>query len=233
MLKELFGAVRGAASRPPSSDVLRLYQSQREATRRLMHEAMQLLMKSDFQKAAQALGMWRRGIIVFDNEDMSCVMMNYALLELRREGRTAVERFRADRSLYDADDSAVVDLLCNAQFRLLTFRRRAGDGCCEMIDRLTGNNGVLVDFGIAKSCPVGTSVATHVWKLGEGFWMSTGAGLPFSEAAEQLLSRRIRGICRCKLEDWPKLGVRQRTAVTALTIRCCLDSGGGDRMRYI
>ncbi|HVA49000.1 MAG TPA: hypothetical protein VNH11_21740 [Pirellulales bacterium] len=104
MLMKFLSAVRRAAGDQLSGDVVHLYQSQRKATRRLMHEAMQLLTKSDLENAAKALGMWRRGVIVLDDED--------------------------------------------------------------------------------------------------------------------------------QLQDWPKLGARQRSAVTALVIRCCLDAGSADRMGY-
>lgn len=232
MLTKFFGTGRLEASRSSTSGVVQLYQSQRSATRRLMHEAMQLLTKNDLEQSAKALGLWRRGVVVLDHEDLSGVVMNYALLEVRHEGLTTVERFRADRSLYDSDDAATVDLLCGAQFRLLEVRRPAGDACLEATDQLTGKGGTLVDMNLGKTGGAGLVVATHVWDLADDYWMTTGASVAYSKAAEQLVARRIRSICRCKLADWPKLGPRQRSAVTALVTRCCLDTGSADRMRY-
>lgn len=232
MLTKFFGAGRREASSSPPSGIVQLYQSQRSVTRRVLHEAMPLLTKNDLEQSAKALGMWRRGVVVLDHEDLSGVMMNYALLEVRHGGLTTVERFRADRSLYDPDDAATVDLLCRAQFRLLEVHRPAGNACLEAIDQLTGEGGTLVDINFGKTGRAGLVLATHVWGLADGYWMTTGASVAYSEAAAQLVARRIGGICRCKLADWPKLGPRQRSAVIALVTRCCIDAGSAERLRY-
>lgn len=232
MLTKFFGTGRLAAGGSSPSGIIQLYQSQRSATRRLMHEAMQLLTKNDLEQSAKALGLWRRGVIVLDHEELSAAIMNYALLEIRHEGLTTVERFRADRSLYDHDDAATVDLLCGAQFRLLEVRRPAGNACLEATDQLTGKGGTLVDMNLGKTGGAGLVLAIHVWDLAEGYWMTTGASVAYSKAAEQLVARRIRSICRCKLADWPKLGARQRASVTALVTRCSIDAGSAERLRY-
>jgi hypothetical protein len=232
MLTQFFGAGRRAADSSSADGIVQLYQSQRGATRRLMHEAMQLLTKNDLEQSAKALGLWRRGVVVLDHEDLSGVMMNYALLEIRHEGLTTVERFRADHSLYDPDEAATVDLLCRAQFRLLAINRLAGNACLEATDQLTCQSGTLVDMNLGKTGAAGIVLATHVWDLADGYWMTTGASVAYSKAAEQLVARRIRSICRCKLTDWPKLGPRQRSAVTALVTRCSIDAGSAERLHY-
>lgn len=232
MLAKFFRTGRLEASSSSPSGIVQRYQRQRRVTRRLMHEAMQLLTKNDLEQSAKALGLWRRGVVVLDHEDLSGVMMNYALLEVRHRGLTTVERFRADRSLYDPDEAATVDLLCRSQFRLLEVHRRAGKACLEATDQLTGKGGTLVDVNFGKTGRAGLVLATHVWDLADDYWMTTGASVAYSEAAEQLVARRIHSICHCKLVDWPKLGPRQRSAVTALLIRSCLDAGSAERLRY-
>lgn len=232
MLTKFFGTGRLEASDSSPSGIVQLYENQRSVTRRLMHEAMQLLTKYDLEQSAKALGLWRRGVVVFNHEDFSSVMMNYALLEIRQQELSTVERFRADRTLYDPDDAATVDLLCRAQFRILAIDRPAGKACLQVTDQLTGKGGTLVDINFGKTGCAGLVLATHVWELADDYWMTTGAAVVYSKSAEQLVARRIRSICRCNLADWPKLGPRQRSTVTALVTRCCLDCGSGDRLRY-
>lgn len=231
MLTNPFRGVRDAAG-PASRDVVRLYLNQRKATRRLMHDAMQLFTKSDLEQAAKALGLWQRGAIVLEHEDLSSVVMNYALLEIRHEGLSTVERFRADRSLYAPDEAATVDLLCQAQFRLLTLNQGAGESILDVTDQLTGQNGRLVDVNLGATGTLGVTLATHVWNFADDYWMTTGAAVSYSKSAEQLVARRIRSLCRCKLSDWPKLGPRQRASVAALVIRCAIDCGSAKQLQY-
>lgn len=228
-LKSLSGV--GAHTSPSSDDLVARYRSLREQTRKFADQALELLSKADIENAAKSLGMFHRGTIVFDSEHMTAVLMNYLMLEQRRNGLTAIERLRAETPFDDPGEAALVDRMCQARFRLLTVVELAGKGCLQTVDFLTAENGVLVDMNLSATAKPGWMLATHVFEF-DDFWMTTGAALPFMLGAAELANRRMREVCRCDLKDWPTLNAQQRSAVVTHLIRSSLKAGVADHVGY-
>ena len=56
---------------------------------------------------AKRIGILHGGTIVFDNEDQSCVLADYCIYNVRRQGRNAVEQYLCDCSPDPGSDDMV------------------------------------------------------------------------------------------------------------------------------
>ena len=78
-------------------ELLERYNSLRHVGRKMHLRMAELLDREEIHEAADRLGMLRGETIVLDTEDMISVVMDFALLHLRRDGQNAVQRLLAGR----------------------------------------------------------------------------------------------------------------------------------------
>lgn len=94
----LFGI--GKILRSPATeyqDIVDRYQRLQPLRLRLNRELVQRLTKDVLDEGAKKLGILRRGVYVFDDEDQSSVLMDYCIYNVFRGGHSAVGLRRLPR----------------------------------------------------------------------------------------------------------------------------------------
>ncbi len=88
-------------------ELLERYNSLRHVGRKMHLRMAELLDREEIHEAADRLGMLRGETIVLDTEDMISVVMDFALLHLRRDGQNAVQRYLRDAPPRPGSDARV------------------------------------------------------------------------------------------------------------------------------
>src|SRR5262249_51257737 len=73
-------------------DLVARYQHLRQATRPITNQLIGTLSKKALQEAGKKVGILRDGVLVFDSEDDTGVLMDYCLFDFREQGMNAIER---------------------------------------------------------------------------------------------------------------------------------------------
>jgi hypothetical protein len=71
------------------------YQQLRQVGKRVTSDLIKHLAKGDMNAGGEKLGILKRGILVFDDENEMAVLMDFCIHELRRDGLTAIDRLLA------------------------------------------------------------------------------------------------------------------------------------------
>ena len=72
-------------------EVLPTYRRIRQVGLQLNHKLVKTLSKETIDTAGERLGMLKKGILVFDSEDETSVLMDFAIYNVRIGGKNAAE----------------------------------------------------------------------------------------------------------------------------------------------
>jgi hypothetical protein len=150
-------------------DVLTRYQRFRPIRFRLNDELVRRLPRDVLDEGARKLGILRRGVFVFDNEDESSVLMDYCIYNVFRRGRNAVEQYLCDCPPDpNSDEMACLGAMKQATYALVVVLRVEPGVGCHVRNLFTEEKRLLADIGLAKSARPGTLMATRLldfWHL--------------------------------------------------------------------
>jgi hypothetical protein len=182
------------------------------------------------QEMGSALGIMRKNKLVFDTLDVSSVLMDSCLFDWIRGGKNLVERYvEAHPPAPATDEHLLLQAYCRAKYRLLLSRAISPGAITYWFDAISGESIALMDISLSQSMARGFQglLATRTAPLG-GIWMTTGAALPVGDrkTGEMVLKTIRQGNL---LEDTSSAG--EHKLATAV-IRCCLDSGAAEHVRY-
>ena len=90
-LRDLFRPKSDSTKIAGRAEIITRYKHLRAVGRNLNHKLVKRLSKDDLDKAGKKLGILQSGVLVFNSEDESSVLMDYCLYDVRRNGRNAVE----------------------------------------------------------------------------------------------------------------------------------------------
>jgi hypothetical protein len=215
------------------AEALPAYRQFRHIGLRLNHAFTGSLSKEAIQTAGRRLGMLHNGTLVFDSEDETSVLMDYAIYNVETAGRNAVQEYLAESPPPPGSDEMV---LLKAElkayyslFQVIDLEPGVG---VTVQDALRGDTGFMADIGLSGTARKGAVFATRVIPLEEqGFMMSGGAGLPVIPA---LLIKIKKELDRAFVPgtDFARLTRDQEADLAALVIRVCLQTGMSSRIAY-
>lgn len=215
----------GTLFSPTRQDVER-YQSFRALSMGLNHRIIKTIPPQAYDEIGDALGIRRNGVLVFDSEDMTSVMMDCCLYDWYENGKNLVQRYaEAHPPTPGTNEGYLLQACLQAKFRILVAQSAVPGAGLHCRDVLNGGELFLMDRAFSQSFPCGTvALATRTISLGE-FWMTGGAGLPIDcETDVPAALRQIESGRREPLEG---------PAVVALSIvRACLAAGAADHIAY-
>lgn len=215
----------GSSFSPTRQDVQR-YRSFRALSMELNHRIIKTIPRQAYDEIGDALGIRRNGVLVFDSEDMTSVMMDCCLYDWYENGKNLVQRYAETHpATPGTDESCLLQACLQAKYRILVAQSVVPGAGLHCRDVLNGGELFLMDLAFSQSFPCGTAaLATRTIPLGE-FWMTGGAGLPIDSETDVLGAlRRIESDRPESLED---------PAMLALSIvRACLTAGAADRIVY-
>ena len=210
---------------PTRQDVER-YRSLRAFSMALNHKIIKTIPQQAYAEIGDALGIRRNGVLVFDSEDMTSVMMDCCLYDWYENGKNLVQRYAETHPATPAtDESYLLQACLQAKYRILVAQSAVPGTGLHCQDVLNGGEFFLMDLAMSQSVPNGNAaLATRTIPLGE-YWMTSGAGLPIS-SKESILDalRRIES-------EYAK--PPQGPSGVALSIaRACLAAGAANYITY-
>jgi len=227
-LRTLFrqnGRFMGTSFSPTRQHVER-YRSFRALSMELNHRIIKTIPRKAYDEIGDALGIRRNGVLVFDSEDMTSVMMDCCLYDWYENGKNLIQRYAETHpATPGTDESYLLQACLYAKYRILVAQSAVPGTGLRCRDVLNGGELFLMDLAFSQSFPCGTAaIATRTIPLGE-FWMTGGAGLPIDSETDILDAlRRIESDCREPHEG---------PAIIALSIvRACLAAGAADHIAY-
>lgn len=177
---------------PTRQDVER-YRSLRAFSMALNHKIIKTIPRQAYDQIGDALGIRRNGVLVFDSEDMTSVMMDCCLYDWYENGKNLVQRYAETHpATPGTDESYLLQACLQAKYRILVAQSAVPGAGLHCQDVLNGGKLFLMDLAMSQSVANGNAaLATRTIPLGE-YWMTGGAGLPIS-SKESILDalRRI------------------------------------------
>jgi len=174
------------------------YRAARAAAKELNTKVMQAsLDRALLDRAGSLLGILHGGTLVVENEGEMSVLMDFALHDLRVDGKNAFERYRQQIGGEHPAERQLLDALSTSSTSLFEVRAVApGDGTLLVADVLHGGPPLpLVDLNFSRSVVPGVRLFFRPVHLG-AITMTSGSCLAFPGPIERALRKQERRLRR-------------------------------------
>lgn len=196
----------------------------------LCHRIVKTIPKHAYHEVGDAIGILHKGVLVFDSEDMTGVLMDCCLHDWFEDGKNLVQRYAETHpATPGTDESYLLSAYTQAKYRVIVTQFSVPDAGVHCRDVLNNEDLFLMDLALSRSlgsgdAARGTGLATRTVCIGE-YWMTTGAFLPLpaKEVFQNAISRAGSG--KYKLLEGPG-------GVALAIVRACLAGGGADFISY-
>ena len=191
------------------------------------------LTKDEMQEGGRLLGILRNGTLIFGNEEVLPILMDFCIHEVRRRGRTAVEAHFDEMPYPDGSDEALfLRSLKESYYSLFAVQATEPGVGLQIRDVVRGHDLKLVDVGLSQTASRGLVIATRLINL-DGMHATSGAAIPMGAHSGPDLSERISALAEIAR---PLLGnpesAEKRSAAIAGLIAMCLREGRADHIDY-
>ena len=186
--------------------------------------------KEGMESTSKKLGIWRKGILVFDDEDQAAVLFDQAIHGYFANGRNAVDDYLADHPPQpDSDQQAMLAAIQQSFYSLFRVEKIVPQVGVHVEDILRECRHFMADVGFSQSAVKGLVLATRVLPF-ENFIMTGGAALPV-DAGTLVNIVRLPALNRLwqDIEAMPK---QKLADVTAEIIRLCLKGNSSQAISY-
>ena len=210
----------------PTPQEVKRYRSFRALSMELNHRIIKTIPRQAYDEMGDALGIRHNGVLVFDSEDMTSVMMDCCLYDWFENGKNLVQRYAETHpATPGTDESYLLQACLHAKYRILVAQSAVPGAGIHCQDVLNGGELFLMDLAMSQGVPSGNAaLATRTLPLGE-YWMTGGAGLPVSSKKSILDALR-----RIDSEHFQPLAGPGGVALPIA--RTCLAAGAADYITY-
>lgn len=214
---------------PARQDVER-YRRFRALSTELNSRIVKTIPRHTYEEVGDAIGIRHNGVLLFDSEDMTGVLMDCCIHDWFEDGENLVQRYAETHpAAPETDESYLLSAYTQAKYRVILTLSSVPDAGVHCRDVLNNEDLFLMDLAMSRSLGSGearrgTALATRTITLG-GYWMTTGAFLPIpsKEVFLEAISRIGNG--KHKLLEGPG-------GVALSIVRACLASGAADHVAY-
>jgi hypothetical protein len=215
------------------ADVLARYKQLRRVGLELNNKLVRSLTKAELEQGGKKLGMWRRGTLVFDTEDMSSVLMDFCIHDVRHKGRNAIERYLAKSpSPAGSDEMISLQAKLAAWYSVFVVEATEPGVGIRVRDLLREEPMFVVDIGLSQTAEVGAILASRMMAP-EGITMTTGAALPIGAASPAERARFVETIkSGFPGVDFRHMSPEQSSRLATTLIRLCLARGSAEYIQY-
>jgi hypothetical protein len=213
------------------ADILPRYRKIREVSFHLNNKLVKTLSKETLEEGGRRLGILKRGVLVFDSEDETSVLMDYCIYNVHNHGRNAVQRYLAETPpRAGSDEMLVLKAMMDAYYSILQVQSVERGVGVNVLDMLRRDTGFVADIGFGNTAKVGMGLAGRVIPF-EGFLMSGGASLPVDDKAGLRVSGGLKRLFD-RPTDYKRLTPDQEADLAAMVIRSCIDTGTASQIVY-
>jgi hypothetical protein len=214
---------RAAPPRGDHRDNVPRYRTIRQGLVRLQNELLQTLSKDDFNEAAASLGLLHQDVLVFDNEHEMAVVADHAIYDIRRGGRSAIERYlAANADKLSDEDRALLDAMVADRYTIVMIEGTEPGAGVAVTDLLGGPPFFLYDIGLGQGGTPGLVLATRLIAP-DGLTMTTGGALPMAQAPAGDLESVVEAFSQAAFADWRNPPESERGVVIETIIRFALE----------
>jgi hypothetical protein len=210
--------------------LLPAYKRLRAANFALNHRLVGMLSKDQIHEGARRLGILRDGILVLEAESEITILMDFCIHHLEIDGRNTVQRCLEESPPPDgSDEMTLLQAQRHAHYAILRVIVPEPGVGVMVHDVMRGEIAFLVDVGLGSSLEKGDMVGCQVIRFPE-FLMTTGAALPVHAVVRQRVGRNFEKMGNDV--DLARLTAEEEADVAAMIIRCCLEAGATEYVRF-
>jgi len=214
------------------TQLLARYQRIRQVGLHLNQLLVKRLTRQALEEGARALGILRKGVMVFQSEDMTSVLMDYCIHDVRRQGRTVVEEMLAEGKYSPGtDETLYLEALRQAKYGIFLVERTVPGVGVDVLDVIRGNRLRIVDVNFSRSSASGLALATRICTPGE-FTMTTGATLPIGLLTPKAQAEYVKEIAEAPGPGLDEMSPDKRSKAIAEIIRSAIRSGAAEHVEY-
>ena len=215
------------------TELIARYKRLRGVSRKLHEGMMEYVEKDAFQQCGKRLGILRDGILVFQSEDQSSVLMDHCIHDHCVNGRTTVERYLAAHPpAPGTDEELVLKAMASARYSILQVREVVKGVGIRALDALHNDQLLVVDLGLSETAVEGVVLATRVFVF-DDFAMTGGAALVADPGALSQIQAHLERTCvRRGIRSFGDLSPDERCKFHGAIIRSCLESEAASRVEY-
>jgi hypothetical protein len=215
------------------SGLLDQYRRMREVRFRLNNLLVEMIPKKALEECGRILGFFRKGVLIFETEDETSLLMDYCIFYPGPDGRNLVAKYlEKTPPPADSDEMAALQSMTHAYyslFQVVDVKRGTG---VAVRDLLRGETGFIVDVGFGNTAQRHMILATRIIPV-EGFLMTGGAALPVDASAAERISKELKRTgYNPETFDYEQITPRQEAEVAAIVIRECRSTGMTSRIAY-
>jgi hypothetical protein len=155
------------------------------------------------RKAARLLGLEENGRIVLDPEREGTVLIDFAIYDVKLDGKNAIAHYREEVGADNPDEEQMLDAWSNAYTSLFQIQDIDRDSSILYLKDALGSSpeANLLDESLSNSAFPGMFLFTRLVQMPE-FYMTTGNSFAFLEAKEKQIQRRYKALMeRTKSND--------------------------------
>jgi hypothetical protein len=225
-LHDLFRRNNAGANIPNRDEIVSRYKHLRAVGRNLNHKMVERLSKDVLHEGGRKLGILQKGVLVFDSEDESSVLMDYCLYDVRQNGRNAVDQYLLDSEpAPESDEMVCLRSMKHAVYSLFIVESVIPGFGVTVRDLLSDGTILIADMGFGSTAQVGLIFASRLL-FHEGFAMTGGAALPVGVPPEDQRQAIIEMMARAAAPD------EDGYFDPAVLIRACLSRGCSSQVQY-
>lgn len=204
------------------------YKRLRAVGSKLSDELVQRISKDVLHEGGEKLGILQRGILVFNTEDETAILMDYCLYNVHRNGRNAIEQYLLDSPpAPDSEEMACLRAMQRAIYSMFVVESAVPNFGVTVRDLLSKKTDpiLIVDMGLGSTAQPGLVFASRL-RFHEGFAITGGAALPISVMSENQRHELVEKLARTVIVD------EGRPFDPAPLIREYLKRGYSSRIQY-
>jgi hypothetical protein len=136
---------------PSWSDVER-YKRLRSLSKDLNHRMVQTIPHKTVPAVGEAIGILHKGVLVFETEDMSGVLVDCCLYDWPREGKSRVQQYAETRTLAPgSEEHELLQAYLRAEYRILVPQARWRGAGVYFADAFSADQFFVMDIGLSQS----------------------------------------------------------------------------------
>jgi len=208
--------------------ILRNYKELRRKSIAINTRLVESLSGEEMREAASALGILHgKNELVLQTEDELSVMMDYAIYNLFRDGKNAVDRLLEINPFpQDSPEQRLLRAMQKSHFTLFETTQAVLGLGVRGLDGPEKTPIVIVDTGFSQTAHPGLVLATRIYSPEEDWWMTSGTALPLNQEA---LHRMARGFQNYAQRHGHEPSESQHEAIVR---RACIQSGASRQVSY-
>lgn len=204
------------------------YAALRLAGKSLNRRLVTTLQKHEVEAAARLLGIMRGKRIEFETEDEMSVLFDYTIHNLFHDGRNAVGRMlENDPPPEDSIEFRILRSMQKSHHTILNVEEASPGLGVSAFDTAMDQSILVVDKGFSMTATPGMMLATRIYSVYEGWWVTTGAALPVTSESLERIWREQKEHAR-EFEREPT-----DNEWATLVTRACLASGASQNIGYV